>query len=240
MILAGIDLAWGDRNSDGICFLNYVDGRARVLSHEYSHGNEKLLALIHLHVPSGTPAFLAIDAPLVCPNQTGSRSVDKEISKLFWRQEAGCYPANADKCKRPLTLAKKLLAEGFTLDYRYDEKSRLACEVYPHPAMVRLFGLEKTIKYKKKKQGRNVQQREFGHYQKLTAGFIKSKLPLLELGDKTKALLNAPWSKRAEDEMDGFFCALIALWHVHNRGSLTTSVGSLEEGFILLPRQQLP
>jgi predicted RNase H-like nuclease len=110
---------------------------------------------------------------------------------------------------------------------------RLAAEVYPHPAMVRLFRLDQIIKYKKglvrKKRG------EFARLQGLLCQFVASEFPFLTLDDATRALLSVPWSKAEEDRLDAFFCAMVGLWHVHHCGRRSEVLGDMATGFILLP-----
>lgn len=180
MLIAGIDLAWGEKNGDGVCLVEYqaeVAGaaRARILAHDHVFGDEALLDSV---LGGGRVAedavFLALDAPVVCVNATGRRPVDGAVSAAFRAQHAGCYPVNLRLAPRPLRLAARLRDEhGFALEpgvYPFggcaggtatidlkggqlmiDRKlGRRAVEVFPHPALVRFLGLERILEYKRK------------------------------------------------------------------------------------------
>ena len=106
-------------------------------------------------------------------------------------------------------------------------------EVYPHPAMVRLFNIPRIVKYKK---GRVEQRREeFRRLQRLIRKCVRQKFPLLTLDETSRGLLRTPWSKPVEDLTDALFCALIGLWHWHHRQKNSEIIGDLTTGFILLP-----
>jgi predicted RNase H-like nuclease len=240
MLLVGIDLAWGDKNSDGVCFIRHdvAQRRARLLGYAYPHGDAALVAAITPHLRADEPAFAAIDAPLVCPNLTGTRPVDRLTHTLFHREHAACHPANLTKCPRPPRVLARLAADlgfapGWSLPPIENQRPRLAAEVYPHPAMVRLFRLPRIIKYKKGPVA--ARRLEFRRLQRLIAALLATEFPFLALDADTPALLAAPWTKPVEDRTDALFCALIALWHVHYAGARSEIIGDLATGFILLP-----
>ena len=108
-------------------------------------------------------------------------------------------------------------------------------EVYPHPAMVRMFGLPRIIKYKK---GSVVERRkEFQRLQGLMGKLMKRKFPGLTLNQETRNLLREKWSKQVEDRTDALFCALIGMWHWMHRGKRSEVIGDRKTGFILLPEE---
>ena len=233
MLLIGLDLAWGEKNSDGICLIRYARRRARVLGYAYPHGDAAVIAAIAAHLRTDEPAFAAIDAPIVCPNRTGARPVDRLTHTRFHREHAACHPANLTQCPRPPRVLARLATDlGFVAGWR-GPASRLAAEVYPHPAMVRLFQLPRIIKYKKGPVA--ARRREFRRLQRLLRALLATEFPFLTLDAETPALLAAPWSKPVEDRTDALFCALLALRHVHHRGARSESLGDLTTGFILLP-----
>lgn len=247
MLLIGLDLAWGEKNSDGLCFIRYdvAQRRAHLLGYDYPHGDLALVAAITGRLRSDEPAFAAIDAPIVCPNLTGTRPVDRLTHTLFHREHAACHPANLTKCPRPPRVLARLAADlgfapGWGLPLIENRKSkienhspRLAAEVYPHPAMIRLFRLPRIIKYKKGPVA--ARRLEFRRLQRLIAALLAAEFPFLALDADTPALLAAPWTKPVEDRTDALFCALLALWHVHHAGTRSEVIGDLATGFILLP-----
>ena len=108
-------------------------------------------------------------------------------------------------------------------------------EVYPHPAMVRLFGLPRIIKYKK--GGVAERRKEFERLQGLMRKLMKRRFPRLTLNQETRNLLREKWSKPVEDRTDALFCALIGMWHWMYRGKRSEVIGDLKTGFILLPEE---
>lgn len=235
MQIVGIDLAWGERNGDGLCLIRANPRRAVAAEVDYTQGDEALLAWLREHLDDG-PVLVTVDAPIVCPNLTGTRPVDRLTHRRFHRQHAACHPANLTKCPRPPRIARLLAKAGFVVGWDLAAAPRLVAEVYPHPAMVRLFNLDRIIKYKK---GPVVhRRREFRRYQRLLVRCLADRFPRLELGDPVAALLRAPWSKPVEDRLDALFCALIGYHHWRHRGRRSEVLGDLETGFILLPRSR--
>jgi predicted RNase H-like nuclease len=175
---------------------------------------------------------MAVDAPLVCPNRTGSRPVDRLTHRLFGHQHAGCHPSNARLCARPLRIARLLQSQGYLLGWDLAEP-RLAMEVYPHPAMVRWFGLERILKYKRGTVAER--RREFRRYQSLLRSCLQFRFPELLPGPVGEGLLEAPYSKEAEDRIDALFCALIAYHHWRHQGLQTQILGDAQHGFLALP-----
>ncbi|MBN8246768.1 MAG: DUF429 domain-containing protein, partial [Verrucomicrobia bacterium] len=113
--------------------------------------------------------------------------------------------------------------------------SRLLAEVYPHPAMIRLFGLDRIVKYKRGPVAR--QRREFRRLQALIGNSLGTRFPELAVNAAVTQLLSAPRSKEAEDCLDAFFCALVGLHHWRHRGRRTEILGDVETGFLLVPRE---
>lgn len=238
MLFIGIDLAWGDRKPDGVCVIEATSRKARVLGYHYPMGDAELLSAIRQIIgpKGGAIAFAAIDAPIVCPNRTGTRPVDRLTHRLFHRQHAACHPANSTKCPRPSRILAKLKKNGFRAGWEVfpNPKRHTACEVYPHPAMVRLFELPRIIKYKK---GTIENRRsEFRRLQRHLRACLKRHFPYLELNPTTHRLLRSPWDKATEDRLDALFCALIGLWHWKHQGRKSQIIGDIKTGFILLPR----
>ena len=177
--------------------------------------------------------MVMVDAPIVCPNATGTRPVDRLTHKLFGRQHAGCHPANSTKCPRPARLTKRLAAAGCKIGWDFKTARRLVCEVYPHPAMLRLFGLDRIVKYKKGPVANR--RKEFRRLQALLRTCLAEKFPKLKLNDEMTELLTTDWSKPVEDKLDAFFCALIGYHHyLHGQGK-SEVIGDRQTGFILLP-----
>jgi predicted RNase H-like nuclease len=73
---------------------------------------------------------------------------------------------------------------GFLVGWEPKVGKRTAAEVYPHPAMVRMFGLPRIVKYKK---GSVLERRkEFGRLQQLIRKMLREKFQKLAAGGETE------------------------------------------------------
>ncbi len=236
MRIIGIDLAWGEHKGDGVCLID-VDAatdRAEVTGALHLHGDAALLAwLDECAPPPHTPALLLFDAPLICPNATGSRPVDRLTHTLFGRFHAGAHPANATRCPRPLRLVEALARRGYRVDWRLAAGPRLAVEVFPHPAMIRLLGLARIVKYKRGPVA--ARRAEFARLQGLLRACLRDGFAELTMTPAQEEILRAPWTKPDEDRLDAFVCALVGFHHWRHAGARSEIIGDLETGFILLP-----
>jgi len=180
--------------------------------------------------------FVTVDAPIVCPNRTGTRPVDRLTHRMFHREHAACHPANLMRCPRPPRVARILQRNGFRVGWETLAGGRWVAEVYPHPAMVRMFGLPRIIKYKKGSVAER--RKEFQRLQGLMRKLMKRRFPGLKLNQETRSLLRQKWSKPVEDRTDALFCALIGMWHWMHRGKRSEVIGDRKTGFILLPEER--
>ena len=219
--LIGVDLAWSARNGSGCVELGWKGGELALERMDLLYSMDEIVEWIE---PERGDWVVAVDAPLVVLNETGRRAADAEASRHYRKHEAGAYPTNlkllgADH--RGGRLLRALEGRGCELVEEADGMAgrRVAFESYPHIVMVELFGLERTIKYKK---GR-VKQRRAG--QQELADAIREHLcperanPRLLIGDALDALLCAPNPelkgralKRREDLLDGLVCAYASAW----------------------------
>ncbi|MEI6341912.1 MAG: DUF429 domain-containing protein [Verrucomicrobiota bacterium] len=230
--MLGIDLAWGERRPDGVALLHATRDGATWQGGGLVQGDDALMAWIRQRIPDGAAVLAAVDAPLVCPNETGSRPVDRETHRWFGRQHAGCHPSNGRLCRRPLRIASLLRAGGFDLGWDMACR-RQAAEVFPHPAMVRWFGLQHVLKYKRPPVARR--RAEFLRCRQLLGSLLGREFAGLKAHAEVDALLGTPWSKPAEDRLDAFMCALMAWWHWRDGGARTQVLGDVETGFVLVP-----
>ena len=111
--VTGVDLAWGNKMPDAIATGALVkDGERWTLSHIkviYEHYSVTEISTLLLNLNGRDLShIIAIDAPLICQNSTGSRPVDKECSSLYRKYEAGCHPVNLNLVNRPIEIAGRL------------------------------------------------------------------------------------------------------------------------------------
>ena len=243
MRFIGVDLAWSRRNTSGIFALECggeVTSPLQQVAWSASIGSdEQILSFIQKN-RGKEGCLIAIDAPLVVPNIQGTRPVDVEVTKRFRSQEAGTLPANRNILKnqegdvRGETLVEKLEKTGCEHSFKIGklDKGFKVFEVFPHPAMVIIFDLLTTLKYKAKK-GRtlNFRLKEIERY--------KDYLSLLQ--EFIPPLAQPPPSrirglKSYEDLLDALFCAWLSayFWYWGPQGFEV--VGDMQKGYIILPK----
>jgi predicted RNase H-like nuclease len=238
VVVIGIDLAWGEKNPDGVTvwtFGNGIENPATAMKTDLARGDLELFDRIE-RAAIFESVMITVDAPLICINETGSRPVDKLCSNQYRLHEAGCYPVNRRLCHRPFRIASGLAERGYTLTTSLEKSKRIAAEVYPHPATIRLFDLEKTIKYKK---GRVAKKRaEFARYQDCLRNYLGESLPWALESPEIGELLSVLWKKGYEDQVDSILCAIIGSLHLLHRGAQSEILGDDHEGHMLIPQPQ--
>ncbi|MGD8623219.1 MAG: HAD-IIIA family hydrolase [Anaerolineae bacterium] len=250
MRFVGIDLAWSPRNRSGGAILS-ADGR--LLEARGSLGDDgEVVAFISQALPPGKPGVVAIDAPLAVPNETGGRPCDREVAAVFGRFEAGPYPANRQNLARygglrGEAIRQQLGALGFSHNAHLARAAptRQVIEVFPHPATVSLFNLERTLKYKAR-QGRDYAQRwqALGRLRDHLAGLAVAEPALQPAPEIAGIEIEGRRGKRfkeVEDLLDAVVCAYSALyaWTHGPRGYAVYGGGEIgddpEAGHILVP-----
>ena len=242
--LIGIDLAWGANNGTGCAELAWRGDELELRRIDVLGTLEEIVAWIE---PERGEWVVAVDAPLVVLNQTGRRQADAGVSAKYWRFEAGAYPANLNNpnlgpSSKAGHLLSALLAGGGTLVDRFEDvnSGRLMFEMYPHPAMVELFALERTIKYKKGRVARKrIGQRELADAIRAHLCAAEAR-PRLRVDPKLEDLLGEPQEplkgralKGREDRLDAVVCAYIAAWL--DAGRPLQALGQVGEGVVIAP-----
>lgn len=240
--LIGIDLAWSQRNGTGCAELLREGGELTLTRIGIRHSIDEIVKWID---PSDNDWVVAVDAPLVVHNETGRRCADAQASKLYHPYHAGAYPTNLKllgKDHRGGQLLKKLKECGGDVVESADHLNdgRLTFETYPHIVMVELFGLKKTIKYKKgrvacRRCGQRKLAKKIRHHLCCT-----SANPRLRPNDALDSLLHEPDPilkgrdlKSREDRLDALICAYTAAWLDAERPLL--GLGQVGAGVMLAP-----
>jgi predicted RNase H-like nuclease len=152
MKFIGIDLGWTS-GASGLCCLSWQDNHLKILDLTIHLETDKIFAWLDRWVSSNEPALVAVDAPTLIPNATGMRLADKLTHKYFRQYHAGCYPANLSRpfAKRTVEFGLSLEERGFlhAVAIEPQKLGRYQIEVFPHPATVNLFKLDRILKYKK-------------------------------------------------------------------------------------------
>ncbi|WP_413176109.1 DUF429 domain-containing protein [Anabaena azotica] len=238
MKFIGIDLGWKSQPS-GLCCLELVDGKLQLLDLGRQEAIADILTWIDKIVQPEAPAMIAVDAPTLIPNFTGSRLPDKLSHKYFGKYHAGCYPANQNLAfaERTINFGLELESRGFVHAPTIEPQTpgRYQIEVFPHPAIVNLFGLERILKYKK---GRISDRRlELIKLQNYILEILPSLSPPLGLIDSFPLEIPTTGTalKETEDKLDSLICAYVAAywWFWGIQSNLV--LGDLTTGYIVIP-----
>jgi predicted RNase H-like nuclease len=183
--------------------------------------------------------MIAVDAPTLIPNLTGMRLPDKLTHQYFHQYHAGCYPANLGRpfAQRTVEFGLSLEARGFTHAPVIvpKELGRFQIEVFPHPAIVHLFGLTRILKYKK---GTLAERRlELIKLRQYILDILPTLEPTLNLC--ASSLPEIPTTRTAlkavEDQLDSLICAYVAAhwwyWGIERNWVL----GDASTGYIVVP-----
>lgn len=242
MKFIGVDLGWKS-GASGLCALEWQDQKLVLLSLDCILELEAIFTWINTWIPVQEPGLIAVDAPTLIPNLTGMRLPDKLTHKYFGRYHAGCYPANLSRpfAQRTVSFGKQLECLGFTHAPTIIPQAwgRYQIEVFPHPAMVHLFGLERILKYKKGKLAEKTQGLKQLHT------YICQVLPKLEPPlVLPQALdvdiffdqpLNTKTLKRKEDQLDSLICAYIGAYWWYWGKARNWVLGDETTGYIVVP-----
>ena len=264
--LIGIDLAWGKKTGTDYystdcersgCAELVWDGCALSLTRlDLLHSMDEIVKWID---PGRGDWVVAVDAPLVVTNKDGQRIADNQASTHYsYPYQASAHSANLKwpgKEHRGGQLLEKLQKRCGQLVESTDhlDGHHLVFETYPHIAMVELFNLDHTIKYKNCK----VAQKRKG--QRNLASCIREHLcgesadPRLRPGGGLNDLLREPKRelkgqglKGREDLLDAVVCAYTAAWldavsRNHEPGDEVlplVGLGEVGKGMMITPRVQ--
>jgi predicted RNase H-like nuclease len=230
-VLVGIDLAW----STGVTGLAALDGTGRLATLGRATTDDQIDAWL-ASLP-GTPSVVAVDAPLVVPNQTGQRPAETMIGRAYGPFGASAHSANRTLLGDQPRAARLAQRFGWIIDpeVRPQPGTTVAIEVYPHPALIGLFGLPYRIAYKKGSTAQRLPG--FQHLAALLESIPSLHLQHYPRWHQIRTVIDAPGPgdlTRVEDEIDAVVCAHLAwLWH-HDPDSLKV-YGNLADGYIVAP-----
>lgn len=223
----GIDLAWSKKHPSGLAALDYDPNTGVALLLQLPTQtiltDDQIIAFVHQAVDNDPTTIVAIDAPLAVPNVTGRREAETQLNRAFQQFEAGAHPANRKQLSayndgevRGEVIVQRLAELGIshTPEIVPRHPSRQTFEVYPHPAMVVLFGLSRTLKYKRGSK----RIEAFREYQKYLRG-LQAVVPFLHLPEDLNLLSETRLQQRGaklkayEDQLDAVLCAYIGLYY---------------------------
>jgi predicted RNase H-like nuclease len=233
-VFVGVDLGWYGKPS-GLAILTGSEGELCLHAVTRLQGITETIQFI-LAQTGDADAVIAVDAPLVIPNQSGSRVAERQLNQQFCHYHAGCYPANLGRpfASYVLAFSKALEAQGFQhgAEMSARQPGRFQIEVHPHAATVSLFALSRIVKYKR---GRRAERAKgLARLRDL----LRSRLPLLQPSLRLPQLPPIPGAgplKPVEDQIDAVLCAYIAAhWWFWSK-ERNRVFGSRAEGYIVVP-----
>ncbi len=252
MKFIGIDFGWTS-GASGLCCLRWENGHLQLADSDRQDAIADVLAWVDATAPAPEPAIIAVDAPTLIPNSTGMRLCDRLAHKHFGRYHAGCYPANLNSrfAERTVGFGKSLEALGFEHAPELELQGRDRCqiEVFPHPAIVNLFGLTRILKYKK---GTLAERKlELAKLQEYIVNILPAIEPKLDLSKPQRtqrtrregefdlfcdlSVLSGSNLKAVEDRLDALICAYVAAhwWYWGSDRNLV--LGDRAGGYIVIP-----
>ena len=155
-VYIGIDLAWGEKNLSGFSVLIFQNGQLQLKEAKLLHSLHGIIEEIKKYLLFNV--YVGIDAPLVIPNVSGNRAIEKAFNRDFSTHKISMLPVNRTLFTkfaptiRSETLFIALSTLGFTRDMG---AKKVIFEVYPHATIAVCFNDYKILPYKRKK-GRNV------------------------------------------------------------------------------------
>ena len=259
MRFIGLDLAWSSRNGTGAATIEGDERAGRLVASALLRDDDEIVEFVREQAgaDAGSPAIVAVDAPLWVPNHDRCRPAETAIGEMFRSYHAGAHPANRRRLAiDEVVRGEALVARLAGLDFVHQPEVaalapvRQVVEVYPHPAMVSIFGLRRILAYKARPNRTTAARRvELARYHALLASLatlvaaepdlVSPTGPLLTGTEDLLATDLGPLRGKAlkghEDRLDGLMCAYVAhyLWRW---GMARARVfGSLEHGYITSP-----
>jgi predicted RNase H-like nuclease len=238
MKLAGIDLAWNIEKNNSAMAIGELSEKELSISALFSNlkGTDQIISEIDDDIRG-----VAIDAPLIIKNKSGQRQCERELGRAYGHKGAGCHTANLERFPDSMTVKFSSQLQGFKHRGNPDE-DKFQIEVYPHPAIIEMFGLSKRLLYKRG----GVTVRREG--QIALANHIRSlknsKFLKLNIEDSIQHQLKADYIfslngqslKTNEDALDSIICLYVCALYVKDESRRENTFGTVDDGYIYVPR----
>ncbi|MBE9125067.1 MULTISPECIES: DUF429 domain-containing protein [unclassified Coleofasciculus] len=239
MKFLGIDLGWTS-GASGLCCLNWLDGTLHLLELDRKQPTADILNWVDYWASPPEPALIAVDAPTLIPNATGMRLPDKLTHQYFHRYHAGCYPANLNRpfAQHTIEFGLSLEARGFIHAPVITPQTlgRYQIEVFPHPAIVHLFGLNRILKYKKGRLAeRQAELLKLHHLILTVLPTLEPKLECSQTLNPIPSQITGVVLKALEDQLDSLICAYVAAYWWYWGVERNWVLGDATTGYIIVP-----
>ena len=174
----GLDASWTSNGSSGVAliarskegrwiyiesapgyqsFINRVNGRPVRWDEKHSSSapSTELLSAAGELLGGAPVSVVSIDMPMSTRNITGRREVDDMVSKEFGEKWCGTHLPTPNRPGRlSVKLRQDLERHSHELAVGDNPSRTKMIEVYPHPAIVTLLGLDRRLPYKVDRRGR--------------------------------------------------------------------------------------
>ena len=236
-ILVGLDLAWHKKDANsGVAAGKISDGKL-LATEVISGGITYDMVKTYLSDNMSHLRGIAIDASLIIKNQTRQRLCETLIGREYGSRKASCHTSNLKRLSNSTGLKLERILSNHLEHLGND---RFMIEVYPHPAIIELFGLSERLLYKKgsvaqKKAGLARLRdmiRSLSSNSRLQLDFSKAANEFL---DQSIELLKGKSLKVYEDGLDAVICLYLAGLWATNRESMNI-YGDRESGYIVVPK----
>ena len=224
MNFMGIDLAWTYKNESGVCVIS-EKGRVMYCNSDI-FSDEELAAIVNEY--SQTGAIVAVDAPLIVNNETGTRKPERLLMRdKFHGKSLSLLPCNRKLMKKiygcirgeNLVSAIRNGNPCFSITPNIRTSSYSLLETFPTGILLGLFPGNYPIKYKAKK-GVKIEERKSELIRLIQT--INKLQELENTGDYFYEVnimsFSAVQLKHLEDKIDAFLCAYGAFWCHKNKG----------------------
>lgn len=244
----GIDLAWKiseqPRSRTGVAV---IDDGGRLIDVGILATDDEILGFVAKY--SGDACAVGIDAPLIIPNKTGQRPVERQLPSLG----TSAYPANRSLFERVYNgvrgeiIVDKLNGMGFKLVTEYfKDDQHVVFEVFPSPFYRTILGLDSSIKIKKRR-GVRVAGIRMGLGIAMDTLCRKPLNPPFTIDESAISILDAPIISQdvgklrgiALDQFGDMLDAIVSAYMVymyHRKPEHVDVIGDLRDGYILLPK----
>lgn len=236
MRFIGIDLAWTTKNETGICVLDDGGNILHLSAEVYS--NDEIIEIIQEFYQH--PTFVAIDAPIVVPNETGSRPAESALARDLIHN----HRIRAFHCSRSYltkhygSIRAEVIALKLTDDKNfkigYFQGEDCVVETLPTGIIAGLFPEHAPFKYKIKK---GVSTQFAGEELIRLASLFEENGLLDELAINPQLKYSKNLHKHLEDQIDAFLCAFMG-YRLQYKGTKVLIYGDYSNGFILLPLEE--
>ena len=193
--------------------------------------DDEIVAWIEGHAPT----TVGIDAPLLVPNAEGMRPCERELQRVYGSRGAGAHPANRRLLQRTSGRVRGEDLAARLPDHRdpWAGWSGTLLEVYPHPALVEAFDLDRRLRYKRVPAAERPDRlRDLrAHVERLAGARPPLSGPTVEI----PADVGGRAAKAVEDRLDARICAWVALvWDVRGPGGIRL-FGDAASGHVAVP-----